>query len=115
MRFSRAHLAIALGSAALLVLVFLGYLYWLSSKPPVLSRSEERDPLTQMPVSITMNPFRDRTIERTANSFISEIKRLAMRSMVRSRNGFMVMLTGIRVSGSRSSERDRTGGWLLSQ
>src|ERR1017187_1672326 len=48
MRFSRAHLAIALGSAALLVLVFLGYLYWLSSKPPVLSRSEERDPLSQM-------------------------------------------------------------------
>src|ERR1035437_1282234 len=74
MRLSRAHLAIALGSAALLVLVFLGYLYWLSSKPPFLSRSEERDPLTQMPVSITMNPFRDRTIERTANSFISEMR-----------------------------------------
>ena len=74
MRFSRAHLAIALGSAGLLVLVFLGYLYWLSSQPPVLSRSEERDPLTQMPISITMNPFRDRTIERTANSFISEMR-----------------------------------------
>ncbi len=74
MKFSRAHLAIALGSAALLVLVFLGYLYWLSSKPPVLSRSEERDPLTRMPISITMNPFRDRTIERTANSFISEMR-----------------------------------------
>jgi hypothetical protein len=27
-----------------------------------------------MPVSITMNPFRDRTIERTANSFISEMR-----------------------------------------
>jgi hypothetical protein len=74
MRFSRAHLAIALGSAGLLVLVFLGYLYWLSNQPPVLSRSEERDPLTQMPISITMNPFRDRTIERTANSFISEMR-----------------------------------------
>ena len=39
MRFSRAHLAIALGSAGLLVLVFLGYVYWLSNQPPVLSRS----------------------------------------------------------------------------
>ena len=71
MQVSRAHIAIAVGSACLLVLVFLGYLYWLSSQPPVLSRSEERDPLTKMPLSITMNPFRDRTIERTANSFIS--------------------------------------------
>jgi hypothetical protein len=74
MQFSRTHLAIAVGSAGLLVLVFLGYLYWLSNQPPVLSRSEERDPLTQMPVSITMNPFRDRTIERTANKFIGEMR-----------------------------------------
>ncbi len=74
MRFSRIHIAIAFGSAGLLVLVFLGYLYWLSSQPPVLSRSEERDPLTNMPVSITMNPFRDRTIERVANRFISQIR-----------------------------------------
>ncbi len=74
MQFSRAHLAIALGSAGLVVFVFLGYLYWLSNQGPVLSRSEERDPLTQMPVSITMNPFRDRTIERTANSFVSEMR-----------------------------------------
>ena len=74
MQFSRAHLAIALGTAGLLVLVFLGYLYWLSNQPPVLSRSVERDPLTQMPVSITMNPLRDRTIERTANIFIAEMR-----------------------------------------
>jgi predicted SnoaL-like aldol condensation-catalyzing enzyme len=74
MPFSRAHLAIAVGSASLLVLIFLGYLYWVSSQGPVLSRSEERDPLTQMPISITMNPFRDRTIERTANKFIAEMR-----------------------------------------
>jgi hypothetical protein len=61
MQFSRSHLAIALGSSGLLVLVFLGYLYWLSSQGPVLARSNERDTLTQMPVSITMNPFHDRT------------------------------------------------------
>jgi hypothetical protein len=74
MRFSRVHLAIALGSAALLVMVFLGYLYWLSNQGPVLARSPERDPLTQLPLTITMNPFRDRTIERIANSFISELR-----------------------------------------
>jgi hypothetical protein len=74
MQVSRTHLAIAIGSASLLVVVFFGYLYWLSNQPPVLSRSEERDPLTKMPVSITMNPLRDRTIERTANSFISEMR-----------------------------------------
>ena len=74
MKSSQTHLAIALGSAALLVLVFVGYLYWLSNQPPVLSRSKERDSLTQMPISITMNPFRDRTIEHTANSFISELR-----------------------------------------
>jgi len=74
MPFSRTHLAIALGSGALLVLIFLGYLYWLSNQPPVLSRSEERDPLTHMPLSITMNPFRDRTIERTANAFIGQMR-----------------------------------------
>ena len=74
MQVSRVHLAIALGSAGLLVVVCLGYLYWLSQQPPVLSRSAERDPLTQMPISITMNPFRDRTIERTANTFISAMR-----------------------------------------
>src|ERR1035441_474958 len=68
MQFSSAHLAIAIGVAAVLVLSFLGYLYWLTEQPP------ERDPLTQMPISITMNPFRDRTIERTANAFISEMR-----------------------------------------
>jgi hypothetical protein len=74
MPFSRAHLAIAFGAAGLLVLTFLGYLYWLSGQPPVLSRSEERDPLTHMPLSITMNPFRDRTLERTASAFIGQMR-----------------------------------------
>jgi hypothetical protein len=73
MQVSRTHLAVALGTASLLLIVFFGYLYWLSTQPPVLSRSDERDPLTKMPVSITMNPFRDRTSERTANSFIAEM------------------------------------------
>jgi len=74
MRFSKTHLGIAIGAASLLVLVFVGYLWWLSNQPPVLARSEERDPLTQMPLSITMNPFRDRTVERTAANFNREMR-----------------------------------------
>lgn len=74
MPVSKTHLAIAVGCASLLVLVFLGYLLWLSNQPPVLSRSEERDPLTRMPISITMNPLRDRTIERTANAFVAQMR-----------------------------------------
>ena len=74
MRFSKTHLGIAIGAASLLVLVFVGYLWWLSNQPPVLARSEERDPLTRMPLTITMNPFRDRTIERTAGNFIREMR-----------------------------------------
>ena len=74
MQASKTHLAIALGCAGLLVAIFLGYLYWLSNQPPVLARSEERDPLTNMPISITMNPLRDRTIERTSNAFIAQLR-----------------------------------------
>jgi len=74
MAVSKTHLAIALGAGGTLVLIFLGFLLWLSNQPPVLARSEERDPLTKMPLSITMNPFRDRTIERTANKFIAEMR-----------------------------------------
>jgi predicted SnoaL-like aldol condensation-catalyzing enzyme len=74
MQFSKTHLGIAIGAASLLVLVFVGYLWWLSNQPPVLARSEERDPLTRMPLTITMNPFRDRTIERTAANFMREMR-----------------------------------------
>jgi hypothetical protein len=74
MQVSKIHLAIAIGSAGLLVAVFIGYLMWLSNQPPVLSRSPERDPLTHMPLSITMNPLRDRTLERIANAFIDQMR-----------------------------------------
>ncbi len=74
MQVSKTHLGIALGAGGLLVVIFLGFLVWLNNQPPVLSRSQERDPLTKMPLSITMNPFRDRTIERIANTFISEMR-----------------------------------------
>jgi hypothetical protein len=74
MHVSRTHLGIAIGAGSLLVLVFLGYLWWLSNQPPVLARSVERDPLTHMPLTITMNPFRDRTIEKIAGNFMREMR-----------------------------------------
>jgi hypothetical protein len=74
MQASKAHVGIAAGSAALLVAIFLGYVHWLSNQPPVLARSEERDPLTHMPLSITMNPLRDRTIEHAAGAFITQMR-----------------------------------------
>lgn len=73
MQVSKTHVAVAAGSAVLLLGIFFGYLCWLSDQPPVLARSGERDPLTHMPLSITLNPLRDRTIENTANAFIREM------------------------------------------
>ena len=74
MEASKAHVGIAVGSAVLLVAIALGYVAWLSNQGPVLARSEDRDPLTQMPLSITMNPLRDRTIEHTASAFIAQMR-----------------------------------------
>ena len=70
MRFSRTQIGIAVGAGVLLVAVFLGYLMWLNRQGPVLSRSEDRDPLSGIPNSISLNPLRDRSSERTASEFI---------------------------------------------
>jgi hypothetical protein len=72
--FTRIQIAIAAGAGALLVLLFLGYVVWLSNQGPVLARSQDHDPLTGLPVSIRMNPLRDRTIERSANKFLREMR-----------------------------------------
>jgi hypothetical protein len=74
MQASKVHIAIAVCAGGLLLAIFLGYLNWLSNQGPVLARSEERDPLTNMPITITMNPLRDRTIERTAAGFITQMR-----------------------------------------
>lgn len=74
MQVSRTHIGIALAAGGLVVLVFVGFLMWLNNQPPVLARSDQRDPLTGMPLSITMNPLRDRTLERTANAFIVQMR-----------------------------------------
>jgi len=74
MAVPRTQVAIAVGTAALLVLGFVGYLWWLSNQGPVLARSEDHDPLTGLPVSIKMNPLRDRSTEKAANRFLREIR-----------------------------------------
>ena len=74
MGFTRIQIGIAVGVAALLVFGFLGYIWWLSNQGPVLARSEERDTLSGLPVSIKLNPLRDRTIEHSANLFLRQLR-----------------------------------------
>ena len=70
MEFSRNQIGIAAGAGGLLLLIFFG----LSDAPErarsVLDRSEDRDPLSGVPNSISLNPLRDRTSEREAAKFI---------------------------------------------
>jgi hypothetical protein len=73
MGFTRTQIAIAVSVGALLVFGFLGYIWWLGNQGPVLARSDEHDPLTGLPVSIKLNPLRDRTIEHSANKFLHEL------------------------------------------
>ena len=70
MGFSRTQIAIAAGAGVLLLLIFFGYLLWLDNQGPVLARSDERDPLSGIPTSISLNPLRDRASEREAEKFI---------------------------------------------
>ena len=70
MGFPRTQMAIAAGAGVLLLLIFFGYLLWLNNQGPVLARSEERDPLSGIPNSISLNPLRDRASEREAEKFI---------------------------------------------
>ena len=71
---NRKQIAIAAGAGALVLVVFLCYLWWLSNQGPVLARSEDRDPLSGMPVSIKMNPLRDRSTEHAAGKFLRELR-----------------------------------------
>jgi hypothetical protein len=74
MEVSRTHIGIAIGAGAVIVVVFLGYLVWLTNQPPVLARSEDHDPLSGIPQSISLNPFRDRSSERVAAKFIRAMR-----------------------------------------
>ena len=72
--FPRTQIIIAVSAGVLILLVFFGYLMWLNNQPPVLSRSEDKDPLSGIPNSISFNPLRDRTSERAANKFIRSMR-----------------------------------------
>jgi len=74
MGFSRTQIYIAAGAGFLLLFVFFGYLSWLNSQPPVLSRSAESDPLSGLPNEISLNPLRDRSSERAATEFIRGLR-----------------------------------------
>jgi hypothetical protein len=70
MKFSPKQVGIAVGAGALLVAIFFAYLFWLNNQGPVLARSQEHDPLSGIPNSISLNPLRDRSSERAAEKFI---------------------------------------------
>src|SRR5206468_10096022 len=74
MEFSRNQVAIAVSGSVLIVLIFFGVLVWLTNQGPVLARSEERDSLSGIPNSITMNPLRDRASEQAAAKFIRAMR-----------------------------------------
>jgi len=74
MEFSRVQIGIAVCAAALVLVSFFGYLMWLDHQGPVLAKSEDRDPLSQVPNSISLNPLRNRTSERVASAYLNAIR-----------------------------------------
>jgi hypothetical protein len=70
MEQSRIQIAIAAGAGALLLVCFFGYLLYLNGHGPILSRSLELDPLSGVPSSISLNPLRDRSSERSAAKYL---------------------------------------------
>jgi hypothetical protein len=74
MKFSKLQIAIAAGVALLVLLGFFGYLMWLNNQPPVLEKSVDLDPLTKIPMSISLNPLRDRSSERAASEFLRAMR-----------------------------------------
>jgi hypothetical protein len=74
MRFSPVQIGIAVGAGVLVLLAFFGYLMWLNGQGPVLSRSEDHDPLSGTPNSISLNPLRDRTTERLTTKYLDAIR-----------------------------------------
>ena len=74
MKFSKIQLAIAAGTGFLVLLGFFIYLMWLNNQPPVLAKSPEVDPLTKIPISLSLNPLRDRSSERAASEFLRSMR-----------------------------------------
>jgi hypothetical protein len=74
MKFSKLHIAIAAGAGLLVLLGFFFYISWLNSQPPVLAKSPEVNALTKIPVSIDLNPMRDRSSERVAGDLLRSMR-----------------------------------------
>ena len=74
MDVSRTQLGIAAGAGGLILLVFFISLLWLNRQGPVLSRSPQHDPLSGIPVDISLNPLRDRSSERAAGKFLRSMQ-----------------------------------------
>jgi hypothetical protein len=74
MQFSKTQIAIAAGAGFLVLLGFFMYLNWLNNQPPVMAKSPEVDPLTKVPLSIKLNPLRDRSSERAASDFLRSMR-----------------------------------------
>lgn len=65
---------IGLGVGGLLVLYALGTLIWLANQPPILSRSEQKDPLSGYPLEVRFNPIRDRSPEKPGDEMITAMQ-----------------------------------------
>lgn len=74
MNFSKTQILIACGAGLLILIGFFGYLMWLNNQPPVLAKSPDVDPLTKVPLSISLNPLRDRSSERAASEFLRAMR-----------------------------------------
>lgn len=74
MKFSKLHIAIAVSAGLLVLIGFFAYLMWLNGQPPVLAKSPDVDPLTKVPLSIDLNPMRDRTSEHAVNEFLRAMR-----------------------------------------
>jgi hypothetical protein len=71
---NRTQIAIAASAGVLVLLVFFGYLVWLNNQGPVLAKSEEHDPLSGVPMSISLNPLRDRSSEKAASEYLNAMR-----------------------------------------
>jgi hypothetical protein len=74
MKFTKTQILIAAGAGFVVLLGFFFYLMWLNNQPPVLAKSPEIDPLTKIPLSISLNPLRDRSSERSATEFLRAMR-----------------------------------------
>ncbi len=74
MNLSRTAQAAVIGVVVVLFFGSCGTYMWLSRQGPVLSRSEEKDPLSGTPKSVIFNPLRDHSAENAAAPVIEAMR-----------------------------------------